>query len=1268
MVETKKQNKTKSIKLLCLNVRGLRNKNKRSAIFNWLKNNHHGITLLQETHSTLTDEQKWIAEWDGIGYFSHGDFNARGVATLIPKNYLDDFEHLTCSKDKSGRLLTIKCKIDSLEFTIINIYSPTKDNLKSQLEFSHQINEILNKHHDNNIILGGDLNTYLSNLDKKGGKIENPTKYTDKINELCEIYGLTDIWRNRNPTLMYYTRREKSKIGLIQSRLDYFLTSTKLNYLITEISIKPSIHTDHSLLTLSIDLIHTNKRGKGMWKFNNDLLTDNIYTDQIKDIIANTIQTETTLNKNNLWEFLKCTIRTHTIEYSIKRNKELRKKEKEIMAKLEEYEQKIDNTIELEEYKQIKREYEHILDRKIRGQIIRAKAVWTEEGEKNSKYFLNLEKHNYEIKHIKKLISTNNEEITDPEKILEEEKIFYEHLYTSKINNSKEISDFCSNELIPKISSENKTILNEPLNIEECTTALKMLPNNKSPGPDGFTTNFLKKIWPELKNVYFESLEHSFQNDCLTQSQKLCVLNIIPKEGKDLRHLSNWRPISLLNTDYKLLTKVLAVRLQKIIPELINTDQVGYIKKRFIGQNIRTLFDILQYAKLENIEAYLTQIDFEKAFDSIEWDFLIKTLKAFDLGDYFINWINIIYTDISACVSNNGYYSKYFKLSRAIRQGCPVSALLFLFVAEIIAIKIRNNKHIQGIKIDKVIYKIFMMADDTTIATTNLESLKIAINDFKNFETFSGLKLNLSKTEIIPLGKMSNTIPLIPPDLKQVKVTQLPFKALGTWFSTNETEILTLNTKERLKKMNTTLNIWISRNLSLLGKITIIKSLILPQISFMFALIYIPKSILEQIDKMLNNFLWNGKPAKIKKSTIIAPIEKGGLRMPDVNAIHLASKINWYQRLNDDTNSKWKNTMLYMLNINKDLLHRPLNQKWYSVCKTSFHKQLLESWQIIHNNPSYNVKTILNQHLTHNRFITIDNKELKPENIRCINSQKLKIIDVYDINKTIKSYENFRITNGANLNNLEYNSIVSAIPQNWKQTIKNSTVDIINLKNEECYIYLENKTKPIILQKLTNKLMYQSIIHPSLKPATAIDTWINIFPFMETQDWKNIYTLTRKLTTETYLHTFQYKIINRIINCRDRLHKWSPTDNNTCQYCDKIDTLEHHLYECRESKALLNKIEKWLHHTLEILHNFTICETIFGIPNRQEQHFYILNYIVLIYKLYINKAKTNQEPISMINYLIELKCRIEILNTNNIDKIGNIIKDNNWTQTIMDVL
>jgi hypothetical protein len=168
----------------------------------------------------------------------------------------------------------------------------------------------------------------------------------------------------------------------------------------------------------------------------------------------------------------------------------------------------------------------------------------------------------------------------------------------------------------------------------------------------------------------------------LSSSARHAIISLIYKKG-DKKQLTNYRPISLTNTDYKIIAFVLAKRLQKVICSIINNDQSAYMKGRFIGNNIRLVLDIFDFCDLENKGGALIMLDYQKAFDTVEWNFLYHTLLKFNLGKDFIRWVKILYENPTFSVKNNGWISKKVKMSRGVRQGCPLSALLFIIVVEV---------------------------------------------------------------------------------------------------------------------------------------------------------------------------------------------------------------------------------------------------------------------------------------------------------------------------------------------------------------------------------------------------------------------------------------------------------------------------------------------------------------------------------------------------------------------------------------------------------
>ena len=168
----------------------------------------------------------------------------------------------------------------------------------------------------------------------------------------------------------------------------------------------------------------------------------------------------------------------------------------------------------------------------------------------------------------------------------------------------------------------------------------------------------------------------------------------------------------------------MARRLERVLPFIINPDQTRYIKGRYTGENIRLISDLIDYTKQKNIPGIAIFLDFRKAFDSVEWDYIAKVLDVFKFGEDFRRWVKVFYTDISSCVINNGFASPFFKLKRAMRQGCPLSGLLFVLAIQLLALVIKNDPLIQGICLGKEEIKLTQYADDTMVFVTNTISVQ----------------------------------------------------------------------------------------------------------------------------------------------------------------------------------------------------------------------------------------------------------------------------------------------------------------------------------------------------------------------------------------------------------------------------------------------------------------------------------------------------------------------------------------------------------------
>ena len=222
--------------------------------------------------------------------------------------------------------------------------------------------------------------------------------------------------------------------------------------------------------------------------------------------------------------------------------------------------------------------------------------------------------------------------IKNETQVLDAIEKYFKDLYTSESITTQEQYDSFFQELrLPKLSDEERDELEGLLTYDECKQILETFPNDKSPGEDGFTVEFYKCFF-ELLGHLVESFNEAFEANELSISQRRGVITLIPKEDGSLLDLSNWRPITLLNVDCKIATKAIAKRIEASLSKLINSDQTGFIKGRYIGENIRLIIDIMEYTKKHNIPGILVSLDFRKAFDSPEWPFIMRTLDVFNFG------------------------------------------------------------------------------------------------------------------------------------------------------------------------------------------------------------------------------------------------------------------------------------------------------------------------------------------------------------------------------------------------------------------------------------------------------------------------------------------------------------------------------------------------------------------------------------------------------------------------------------------------------------
>ena len=1242
-----------NLKIMSLNCRGLRDNSKRKDVFKYLRERNYSICCLQDTHLTDEDYRYIRSQWGFEVFLSPGNRDSRGVAILFRNNF--EYKVIKEKKDTTGNMLILDIQIKEFIITLVCIYGPNTDSPN----FYSELSQIISNSANDFTIICGDFNLVQDQcLDLYNYKNLNNPKARNEVLKLKEINELQDPWRIYNPEKLYYTWFKKSPIK--KARLDFFLISQELLALVDKTDIKPGYRTDHSIIELELTFSEFDK-GKGFWKFNNNLLRDKEYLDKVKLIIQNVIEKyslpvynlekikeipkndiQFTINDQMILEQILLEIRGMTIPYSAKKKKENKLKEEKLLKQisvLETITQQSNSSVLMEMLDEYKKELENLRNELMKGILIRSKARWIEHGEKPTRYFCGLEKRNYVNKTVSKVKTNTGQTITDQSNILGEISNFYQNLYSNKDDYLDEVDldNLLKDYSVPKLSKKNAELLEGKITYKELTSAMKSMKNNKSPGTDGFSVEFFKVFWLNLGHHLLRSVNYSFEVGELSITQKQGVITILPKGNKPREFLKNWRPISLLNVTYKVLALCLANRIKKVLDLLIHENQKGFISGRYIGENTRTLYDILNYTENNSIPGILLLVDFEKAFDSISWNFMFKVLRYFSFGPDILKWIHILYKDSQFCVIQNGIFSRFFNIGRGCRQGDPISPYLFILCVEILGILFRNNKDIKGIRVGNYEYKIFQYADDTGFTLDGSEeSLKNTLNILGQFFKYSGLKPNLEKTKAIWIGSMKGSNLRLCKE-KKICWSQEPFTVLGITFSTNLIEMLDLNYAQKFTTIQNDILQWQKRRLSALGKITVIKTILIPKLVHLFISLPKPSDLyIKELEKMLFQYIWN-KNDRVSRNLLVQDYKKGGCRMVHLRSYIKSLQLTWVRRL-INTSAAWK-YIVHNECKTDDVKLVCLGDTYASMIakhtSNPFWKEVFNNYgelqKIVFN--SFNEQSeIYNFPIWHNSCIKLDGSSVF---FRKWYEKGISIIShLMNSDGQYMGYEEFCNIYDFKPPVTQYYGLRNAIIKSWPF--------IRNIRILPCRPVIPKLITVLNKNKKGCRDMYDMFLLDIKFTNSYLTKWKADLDIRDNWQTDDIHALVFKCTNDITIRWFQYRIVHRILATNKFLYKIKIATSPLCTFCKmEEETLLHLFVSCDIVHNIWNQLEKWIYEKTGLLLNYSKKEIIFGKKGRQ---FVAPNMIIFIAKLYIYKQKMRNG--SLLLHFIQQ----EIVNYYNLEK------------------
>ena len=1224
------------LKVGCFNANGLGDKHKRKLVLNWLKLKNEKIIFLQETHSTSETERGWESDWGGKIVFNHGSSNSTGIAVLFNHSLVGDINILNTVHITPGRVTLLDIETGGTVFGIVNVYCPNNDDP----DFINTVFlEACSVTKSDKLILAGDWNAVLNNdLDKVGGAGAHKNANCRKLlNDIMVDWGFTDIFRLNNPNARIFTHLDKQHNT--RTRLDFFLIDDSLvNLPICTSDISHGFSSDHSYVSLTLQG-NPISHGRGYWKFNNSHLSSEEFTDGVRSIISEVLSGSFD-SYNGAWDTIKFRVKDHAIRHGKNTKKYKLAERKLIMDKMDDIRSSTDyhsDPVAVERLAKLEVRLDNMIRDEMEGIIVRSKVQYVERGERCTKYFFGLEKNNGKKKMINKLVDeTTGESLVTQEKISDHAVSFYQNLYSTASHCHRDTNSYLADCNLNKIPEMLADKLDQPITLEEMDAVVGSLKKGKSPGWDGLTAEFYQYFWEDIKTTLFRSFMESIDQSCLSPSQRIGVINLIPKPKKppDLIFLKNWRPITLLNVDYKIFTHVIKHRIVETLPHVLSKVQSGFQSGRSTSDNLILMCLVLDHYNNNDDEAgLLLQVDFEKAFDSVDHYFLFKTMETLGFGSYLTNLVRIAFHGCLSFLNINGHLSSQVVLGRGLHQGSPLSPLLFLLVAQVFTVRLDSNRNIRGVNIDGTDILHSLFADDTDMFLEATGTcIDEVIKEIHNFGVISGCRNNIDKTCCVPLGKAKSDENLISHISTYYGNSMIvnEFSALGIYFNNydNLRDIADRNYMDKLERATSRAKFWKSRDLSIYGRITLIKSLLMAQFVYISASLPRPSTkIVNSITKFIFNFLWGGNCDKIKRNIIVQERVDGGLGMFYPSDFLSSMKLKLLQKLGDiNFKHNWK-----------DIVFNQIKYKDHSgICfenllvsdRNTFTSDLLHCYSEWKEAVAKCNNKCIDHCIWGNKAITDIGSKLWVPSLIDVNVNYLSEF----VNDTgeVMSYSEFCTKTLSRswhiITNRQYVDIKMAIrsfsdPQSPTRNLNNIDTNLCLKFFTDLNLYGNIKAS-----KIRTACRRQTVL-AELLPLKA---WVRDLGSANI-DWNGVFKVMYGGFTRNFkLLQFQYKLLMKISTCRYMRYKMKiDIVSPNCLYCpSRPETLQHIFLECPKSIMLSIYVEHLIINNIDP--NYSDPNKIYFLTCCHDSP--AINFIWASFKLYISRSfQLFKEP-SMAGY------------------------------------
>uniref|UniRef100_A0A2R5L921 Putative reverse transcriptase n=1 Tax=Ornithodoros turicata TaxID=34597 RepID=A0A2R5L921_9ACAR len=856
------------MKVLTLNVRGIRQHRKQRMLGSLLASLQVDIAFLQETHFSSLQEAKNFAVRVGVkGHFSCGTSRSRGVAILVTPRFRGTV--LRHSFDFEGRLVSVDVAINGRDRRLVSIYAPT--DYQERNDFLRRVDPYLLGKRD--VVLGGDFNCVVDEqYDRAGGTSRNQPWKSKELRRLLRARDLADAWNLIHGLTPGFTFSSQDR----HVRLDRFYVSKSLSCgvqdcAVVQVGTSVQFFTDHRAVVLDLQDPVGFGPQPAPWRLNPSLLNDDRVVQDVQAYLESRIHEVTSLE---WWDSVKDgarrILRKWGKELVAERRRDIHLLQVGLRGLLE---CGLGSREEATAYKELQAELSALLWRRARGWSLDASRPAHMRSAGPVQAALSEVQRSTPVR-LERLVREDGTLATTLDDLVLTCGSHYATLFARESVDPSLWEEVCRQ--YEGLTSDQSSDLDLDVSVHELFQAARSMRKGKSPGPDGLPVEFYLRFWdilgPALRGVFLDAVERG----TLPASSRRGYVKLLCKDGARADELSAWRPITLLNVDYKLFAKVLQQRVAQISTLIVSPAQACAVPERGIQQHLAALRDIFYWVADRQARAYIVSFDQEAAFDRVDHGFLFHVLHRAGFGERFQQFVRVLYTGAESQVLVNGRPSLAFDVTRGVRQGCPLSPTLYVLVFEAVVRMLSNQCAVPRLPVpgSHKFATVFAYADDLTVCLPTPHATAQVLNCLDKYSRASGAKLNERKCAFMAIG---DNFPYS--DAYGIPVRQ-SCRILGIEF--HRTGPLTSNWRHALQDMSARIQAVSALDLDLRERAAVVSRHLCSPLWYFGTAFQPATATARRANRLTYQFFWNGRPERVQRALMMRPPQLGGWRFPDV--------------------------------------------------------------------------------------------------------------------------------------------------------------------------------------------------------------------------------------------------------------------------------------------------------------------------------------------------------------------------------------------------